>query len=264
MQKRQVIIAFSGRKCAGKNTIANYVKQCYGDAFECSFADSLKEFCIDTLGLSREQCYGTDDQKNSLTEYEWENVNDYLRWKFGTREFRIALNSQVSNEIAGAFIPGKSIADNNLYDYYHRMVYEFNLEPVGLKHGFITAREVMQIFGTELIRSTFGNVWASATIRRIKKQGKLLSVITDNRFPNETEAVLREPEGHVIRLTRSPFGVEDRHSSESGLDDYDWNRARCHVLDNSKMSIDKQSKAVTPILEEIIGCQLTPNLDQEQ
>ena len=109
----------------------------------------------------------------------------------------------------------------------------------------------MQLIGTELIRETFGNVWAKATIRRIKKSGKPLSLITDNRFPNEIEAVLDEPNGYVIRLTRSPFGIDDRHPSESSLDDYDWNRDRCFVLDNAKMSIEEQNEAIVPILKDI-------------
>ena len=32
-----------------------------------NFADTLKELCIDVLGLTYEQCYGTDEEKNSLT-----------------------------------------------------------------------------------------------------------------------------------------------------------------------------------------------------
>ena len=38
------------------------------------FADTLKQnICMDVLGLSYDQCYGTDEQKNSLTDIEWEN-----------------------------------------------------------------------------------------------------------------------------------------------------------------------------------------------
>tara|TARA_Y100001978_G_C23650049_1_gene412921 strand:- start:747 stop:1301 length:555 start_codon:yes stop_codon:yes gene_type:complete len=32
-----------------------------------NFADTLKELCIDVLGLTYEQCYGTDEEKNSTT-----------------------------------------------------------------------------------------------------------------------------------------------------------------------------------------------------
>jgi len=40
-----------------------------------SFADMLKKnVCMDILGLSYEQCYGTNEQKNTLTKLKWENM----------------------------------------------------------------------------------------------------------------------------------------------------------------------------------------------
>src|SRR5688572_15326111 len=39
-----------------------------------NFADPLKEVCIGLLGLTYEQCYGTDEQKNTLTNLRWENM----------------------------------------------------------------------------------------------------------------------------------------------------------------------------------------------
>jgi hypothetical protein len=46
-----------------------------------SFADLLKkEVCIKILGLTWEQCYGTDEQKNTVTELLWENMPDYVEY----------------------------------------------------------------------------------------------------------------------------------------------------------------------------------------
>ncbi|GAG82717.1 unnamed protein product [marine sediment metagenome] len=39
-----------------------------------SFASPLKNLCMDILGLTHEQCYGTDDQKNTLTHLKWEDM----------------------------------------------------------------------------------------------------------------------------------------------------------------------------------------------
>tara|TARA_Y100001934_G_C12318867_1_gene759005 strand:- start:109 stop:882 length:774 start_codon:yes stop_codon:yes gene_type:complete len=36
-----------------------------------NFADNLKHMCINILGLKEEQCYGTEDDKNSLTNIKW-------------------------------------------------------------------------------------------------------------------------------------------------------------------------------------------------
>lgn len=82
------ILAFSGRKQSGKSTsaeyVANFVKQSYPDKI-CkiySFADPLKiDICMNLFGLSYQQCYGSDDDKNSLTDLLWENMPDYVHHK---------------------------------------------------------------------------------------------------------------------------------------------------------------------------------------
>jgi len=265
MDNVQTIIALSGRKGAGKNTIATFLGGYYAKrhspvwkqqqgcdpsqyVFECSFADKLKEFCIETLGLTHEQCYGTDDEKNAPTEYDWSLAPKFLQWKFGDAFGR------------------KMVAEGKTHDelmvmYFERMGYRQPsrlVEPRPVQpaymDGKMTGREIMQIVGTDLNRQTFGNIWAAATLRMIKKQGKKLSLITDNRFPNEIQAVLDQPQGYIIRLTRSPFGLEDAHPSESALDGYDWNnRPKCFVLDNAEMTIEEQAEAVKPIFHQILG-----------
>lgn len=238
--KKQIIIALSGRKNAGKNTAALGIKNYFDnddEFFECSFADDLKEFCINVLGLRREQCYGSEEEKNSPTKYMWENVPEYLQWIFSDNEG-----------------PRRMVREG--YDINH-IISKFYIcggwrEGEKAKTGPITGREIMQLFGTNLIRNTFGNVWAEATVRRIKRNGKLLSLISDLRFFNEIEVMLKEPHGYIIRLTRSPFGTKDVHPSESELDGYYWNRDRCIVFDNSKMSVEEQNIAIQPVIEKII------------
>ena len=243
---KQTIIGISGRKGSGKNTLATSISQeClrrFGKTpFECSFADTLKQFCMETLGLSREQCYGTDDQKNSPTKYYWEDVEIYFRWKFGDRKFKnLSDNSEFSLE-------KDSI---NRLTFYKTLL---DYEPVNIKCGKMSARDILQLFGTELVRETFGNVWAEATLRRIKTQGQWLSLITDVRFDNEVDAVLKQEFGYVIRLTRSPFGTKDTHASEAALDNFDWNKDKCFVLDNRDLSVEEQNVKAKPIWEAIIG-----------
>ena len=218
------------------------VEQCRQDiTLECSFADNLKDFLIDTLGLRREQCYGNDDDKNSPTEYSWDNTSPFLAWKFGTRELKPYRSEE-------SYPPLRS--DLSTEDLRH-CYYGRGYQKLGRRTGPMTGRDIMQIFGTDLIRETFGNVWAKATIRRIKKAGKPLSVITDNRFPNEIEAVLAEPRGYIIRLTRSPFGNHGIHPSEAALDNFNWTREKCFVLDNAQMTLDEQNEAVISILKQI-------------
>lgn len=73
-----MIIAFAGRKQSGKTTACEFVSNVFvGTRQEIvciyNFADPLKELCQNILGLSYEQCYGTDDQKNELVNCYWDN-----------------------------------------------------------------------------------------------------------------------------------------------------------------------------------------------
>lgn len=69
------IIAFAGRKQSGKTTCSEFVVNAfkeYGDTKIYNFADPLKQdICMNILGLSYNQCYGADIDKNTLTDISW-------------------------------------------------------------------------------------------------------------------------------------------------------------------------------------------------
>jgi hypothetical protein len=85
-----MIIAFSGRKQSGKSTACEYVQQMLVQLLpkaSCkiySFADPLKQdICMNILGLTYEQCYGTDEDKNTLTPLKWKNMPEYnITWTY--------------------------------------------------------------------------------------------------------------------------------------------------------------------------------------
>jgi hypothetical protein len=155
-----------------------------------NFADVLKtDICMNIFGLTYDQCYGSDENKNEQTHMEWE---------------------------------GKKL----------------------------TAREVMQIIGTDIFRKMDTNVWVRATINKIVHDQPEIAVITDCRFPNEVESI-KSIGGKVIRLTRNPFNSD--HISESVLDEdkYDWSNFD-YVLDNKNSSIYEQFSEAKKILETIL------------
>ena len=39
-----------------------------------NFADNLKKICIEILGLTERQCYGTEEEKSSNTNFDWSNM----------------------------------------------------------------------------------------------------------------------------------------------------------------------------------------------
>lgn len=72
------IIAFAGKKQSGKTTCSEFVSKVFsssllGRSKVYNFADPLKQdICINILGLTYDQCYGTDDDKNQLVDCFWE------------------------------------------------------------------------------------------------------------------------------------------------------------------------------------------------
>ena len=155
-------IGFTGKMQAGKDTSANFLTEemlkWKGPNYiikRLAFADSLKDFCMRYLGLTKHQCY---DQE-------------------GKQEF---------NEFWG-----------------------------------MSNREIMQRIGTEAMRNGFHpDVWAKITELKIKEavlNGEFF-IITDVRFPNEAETIIRNG-GIVVEILRP--GIESNgiqnHASEQRL-----------------------------------------------
>jgi hypothetical protein len=190
-----MIIAFAGRKQSGKTTcsefvqkIGNSILQPFNETKIYNFADPLKQdICINILGLTQNQCYGTDEQKNEFVDCYWDNKQ-------------------------------------------------------------LTAREVMQMVGTDMFRAMQKNVWSAATIRKIQKDNPPLAIVADCRFPNEVEAI-KNAGGLVVKLTRNPYNSD--HASEVALDDTVYDQSNFDfIVDNRHIGIDQQNKILLNFLQD--------------
>ena len=104
---------------------------------------------------------------------------------------------------------------------------------------FLSIREVLQIFGTDVMRSFEPNVWINMTFANIKKNStRPYSIITDVRFTNEARAI-EDAGGVVIRLRRNE-DQESVHASETEMDTYPF----AHIIDNRNMTLEEQFNAV--------------------
>lgn len=182
-----------------------------------SFADMLKMTCVNVLGLTIEQCYGSDEQKNEKTHLMWENMPGVIS------------DSEFWNSITPDGPPDGLV--------FH--------EP-----GPMSGREVMQYVGTDMFRRMYGQVWVNACLNLIKVEQPALAIISDCRFPNEVEGV-QKAGGKVMRFTRAPFADNNEHESERALDQdrYDWSNFDA-IIDNADMSIKQQNKAFYEQLEQ--------------
>lgn len=177
-----------------------------------SFADKLKEFCVDCLGLSREACYGTDEEKNAPTHIKWEDmpgVVDEIWWD------KLQTGNWYDQEIPGIT--------------FH-------------KRGAMSGREVLQYFGTGICRKMCPNVWVDACLRQIKKDNLDFALLADTRFKNEADAI-RAVGGKIIGFTRRPF-PEDNHPSETDLIGYPFDA----IVDNQNMSLGEKNERVLQII----------------
>lgn len=111
----------------------------------------------------------------------------------------------------------------------------------------LTAREVLQIVGTDMFRKMQHNVWADATIRKIKNEALPLAVIADCRFPNEVEAVKRAG-GIVIKLTRNLH--DSKHASETALDPSNYAQELFDtIVPNHILDVDETNRIIFNILQ---------------
>ena len=226
--KKPLIIAISGKKQSGKSTLCDYLKGKEADIEIFSFADSLKQkVCVDILGLTYNQVFGTDEDKNSLTRYTWDKLPKFIREAYSTKINDIPIAWSES---------GKTFQ------------YESYTEP---RTGQMTAREIMQIVGTDIFRNMFDDsVWVDSTIRDIKASNCTIALIADCRFPSEVNIVL-EQGGSVIRLTRS-IDNKDLHPSETALDDYPFDTTEgCFVINNHNKSIEWKNEQVKLLMESL-------------
>ena len=90
------VIAFTGKKGVGKNFVAEIARRVLFEQLPmmghgqehrlniefAAFADPMKDFLVNIVGLDRLKIYGDDNDKDSPTVYRWENMPSWLREKF--------------------------------------------------------------------------------------------------------------------------------------------------------------------------------------
>lgn len=86
-----LVIGLCGRKGVGKNFVADIIDDIVGEpnspqdgppwVRKIAFADGIKRFCVDVLGLDECYIYGSDSDKNAPTGYRWEQMPQFVRDK---------------------------------------------------------------------------------------------------------------------------------------------------------------------------------------
>lgn len=196
MNKKSRIIAFAGRKRAGKDMLANGIRDIYPNSVIITIADNLKFLCCKLLrttynGLNRMKDDGTTFSQ--IVDERWVNI--------------IHTETNISEEIIN-----KEIGN----------------------HTFTNVREMLQVIGTDLIRKHLPDWHINKTIERIEKISEdTIVIIDDVRFPNE-KCKIEKLGGEVFFIVRPNCFEISNHPSETALSYCDFDKERVIINDLPK------------------------------
>jgi hypothetical protein len=228
------ILGLSARKNGGKDSSIEYVYKIYPNVKHFKFSDSLKQFCVDILGLDPKNIYGDENLKNQLTHLKWE-------------DFPLPCYKMYNGQIK-CFTDGwvRALEDN------YKLAKNNNTTlsspyPVRMT-GLMTHRQVMAFVATELFRKFDPYCFIRKTMNDIdfwlQKNPYGIAAISDVRFVNEVHTI-QKAGGKVIRLTRQID--DDKHLSETELDNY--TSFDC-LIDNQDMSLEIKNQYIKKFLQE--------------
>jgi hypothetical protein len=237
-ERKQILVGFSGKKQAGKGEACKFLTENAGVLWpgasvrKFSMAGPLKRFCVEILGLEPEQVYGTNEQKDSLTRYRWEDLPHYADICRGVDQHNMTVKCWRSEHYEWGEVR------HPVYAYWnYEGTYPHRNKLPGYREypsGQMTARQVLQEVGTGIFRRMWSDVWNQACLREIRNSGVDVAFVDDVRFPDEVFA-MQAAGGFVLRLPRDVFGGQDVHESERALDRdrFDWSKFDAVVGDGT-------------------------------
>lgn len=168
------------------------------------FADKLKDIVCLLIGCTREDLED-EEFKNKQLPPKW--------WTYGYKDH----NSMHFN-----LVP---YIGNNIEDLHRGWLQVITFKP--------TPRTMLQDIGTNLFRNNIHpDIWVNATMSNYKGkdvyEGNMYIdrgiypnwIIPDVRFPNEVKAI--EKDGFIIKVVRPNNETNDKHTSETALDNVEF------------------------------------------
>tara|TARA_Y100000817_G_scaffold313963_1_gene311360 strand:- start:392 stop:1135 length:744 start_codon:yes stop_codon:yes gene_type:complete len=236
------IIGISGKKQSGKNTMANFIngvvlkKMGAIDDFSIS---EYGELVIETIVDDAVEEGVLDVTRKDATFVNYAEVDLWPYVKIYSFADGLKTLCMDFFDLSFEQVYGTDEQKNTETNVYWSDLPTPNTQ---IRSKKMTARELLQYFGTDIMRRMNTNVWVNHAIRTIKKECSQIAIIPDVRFPNEVNAI-KEAGGKVVRLERQ--FKEDAHSSECALDkeNYDWN--------NFDLIIDNSSGGTQEFIDEV-------------
>lgn len=215
------LVHIISRKTGGKDETAKFLQRNYGELFHPFEYDGIGT----KLGQGRCQVFHWADSLKEIF-HEFFKIPRELLW-------------------------GTDAQKNELTKFkWADMPNYVELQQSGhiFRNEFLSVREFLQNFGTNVMRRIYSNVWIDWLINEIQSTKKLdLAIIADGRFPNECEAV-NLVKGKNLLLTRG--ATNDSHTSETGYYDCIKSGFIDDTVNNVNLTIDETNKEVVGVLRK--------------
>ena len=229
----KTIIAISGLKNSGKDLTAHMIRYCF---FFFIWMRQYWLYCLvyDFIVSKYEITSFASSMKEALSVL----INVPVE-KFNDRDFKENWYINLQSIHITAF------PDNNLMitdKQLSRMIKSKKLNAIS--NYYISIRQLLQIFGTEIIREYFGNnFWVLRTL-----SDKDNIIISDLRFINEYEQV-KNNNGIVIYIDRNQ--IPGSHRSESEVIELFQNNKFDYIINNDG-SIENLFNKVSDLASKIL------------
>jgi len=192
--RKLIVFGFSGDKGCGKDTIADYLSIKHNFT-KLAFAEPLKQSVSFAFHVSM-------DELGSGTNKDQEFAFPIIVTEFHLSDFL-----------------------EHLHDNYYEIPEDVKSSIISKYQGipFMSYREILQIFGTEICRREIDNdIWITIMRKRVKESPTHRIILSDVRFKDEKDYV-GELGGKSVLIIRPSISCDDTHESENNLngEEYD-------------------------------------------
>lgn len=241
------ILGFAGRSQSGKSTACNWLSGLYMQAaglIDSHFVngDGTLWVPVELDGIIEDQCI----QFNRPTMWLMENIYPHVKqYSFADplKQFIMTVFGATWDNCYGT----NEQKHEESHVKWSVISEEIRKKYKKGKKEFLTWRDLMQVFGTDMVRQIDHNAWVRACITQVQAEESEIALIQDVRFPNEVTGI-QDTGGKVIKLMRNPINSD--HDSETALDPENFDQSIFDaVIDNSNMTIGEQNKETVKILK---------------
>lgn len=181
------IIGLYGSKGVGKDFVAKATKELIEEgkalAETMALADPIKEFAISILGIPYEQAYGSDDDKNTMTDFSWDKM-PFPHKKTGRMTVREVI--QTFGTELGRDIWGEQMWINAMHQRINLFWESTGESPVDVVYAIVT--DLRFDNEVEAVRKWGGKIWAVKGPQRIKNGND--SHVSERQHEMEFDAVI--------------------------------------------------------------------------